>query len=70
MAKDVGHEKAVLQPFNKSGFKRHLNEVLLSTMLMLFIMKMVKNKQREDIFIVEEHISNLYENTGYLIKLK
>lgn len=49
--KDVGHKKAILQPF-KTETKRDINEVLLSTELMLFIMEMVVNSKRSGRFLL------------------
>ncbi|WP_185967251.1 Gfo/Idh/MocA family protein [Legionella israelensis] len=46
--KDVGHKNAIMQPFSKN--QRNLNEVFLSTDLMLHIMDMVKNKTTHSIY--------------------
>jgi len=43
--KDVGHHKAILQPFNTHKYKRDWKEVEYSTLLMLFISDMVINKE-------------------------
>jgi predicted dehydrogenase len=43
--KDVGHYKAILQPFNTDKYKRNWSEVENSTLLMLFITDMVSNKE-------------------------
>lgn len=53
--KDVGHERAVMQPFFAS--KRDMGEVFLSTELMLHIMDMVKNKITKTCFdaLKDEH---------------
>jgi predicted dehydrogenase len=48
--KDVGHHKAILQPFNTHKYKRDLKEVKNSTLLMLFITDMVLNKETNKIF--------------------
>ena len=48
--KDVGHEKAILQPF--SGLSRDINEVFLSTKIMLHITDMVKSNAEHSIFRV------------------
>ena len=46
--KDVGHERAIMQPY--SGHQRDLEEVFMSTELMLHIMDMVKNRKINDYF--------------------
>ena len=46
--KDVGHERAIMQPW--WGCKRDIDEVFLSTDLMLHIMDMVKNKQMNGVY--------------------
>lgn len=46
--KDVGHKKAILQPFDKE--KRDINEVFLSTEVMLFIADMVKRRETSSRF--------------------
>jgi len=43
--KDVGHYKAILQPFNTDKYKRDWSEVENSTLLMLFITDMVLAKE-------------------------
>lgn len=63
--KDVGHEKAILQPFNKSGFVRNIDEVFLSTKLMLFIKDMVLERKRHEEFKINDEIENIYYQTGY-----
>ena len=50
--KDVGHEKAIMQPFNSEA--RDINEVFLSTKIMLHIMDMVKSMQQNSTY----HVSN------------
>lgn len=49
--KDVGHHKAIMQPFN--GLNRDINEIFLSTDLMIFIKEMVVNNQKEDTYTVK-----------------
>lgn len=49
--KDVGHSAAIMQPFNSSG--RNIEEVFLSTDLMLFITDMVLNRCNESVFITK-----------------
>ncbi|RXJ83092.1 Gfo/Idh/MocA family protein [Arcobacter cloacae] len=49
-SKDVGHHKAILQPFNTDKYRRDWNEVENSTLLMLFITDMVLNKETNKIF--------------------
>lgn len=46
--KDVGHEKAIMQPF--LGIQRDVEEVFLSTELMLHIMEMVKNGEVQSMY--------------------
>lgn len=41
--KDVGHEKAVLQPFTESGKLRSWDEIKVSTLIMLFVTRMVRD---------------------------
>lgn len=48
MPKDVGHERAIMQPF--STYTRDVDEVFLSTDLMLHIMEMVKNKSANSVY--------------------
>lgn len=48
--KDVGHHKAILQPFKTDKYKRDWREVENSTLLMLFITDMVLNKETNKIF--------------------
>jgi predicted dehydrogenase len=49
--KDVGHKKAINQPFDNKT-KRDVNEVLLSTRLMLDITDAVRNDKKEILFII------------------
>ncbi|NLD50218.1 MAG: Gfo/Idh/MocA family oxidoreductase [Clostridiaceae bacterium] len=58
--KDVGHKHAILQPF--SGITRDWKEVELSTLLMLHITDMVRNKQGLSDFDISEAYKNLKEN--------
>lgn len=61
--KDVGHRLAVLQPF--SGDKvREWHEVELSTLLMLHIADMVRARQRESSFSIEESWAQLLREVG------
>ncbi|KLD99958.1 MULTISPECIES: Gfo/Idh/MocA family protein [Aliarcobacter] len=48
--KDVGHHKGILQPFNTNKYKRNWTEVESSTLLMLFITEMVRNKETNKLF--------------------
>jgi predicted dehydrogenase len=41
--KDVGHEKAILQPFTENGKLRSWDEIKLSTLIMLFVTQMVRD---------------------------
>ncbi|WP_280154573.1 Gfo/Idh/MocA family oxidoreductase [Piscinibacter sp. XHJ-5] len=50
--KDVGHRGAILQPFREES--RDWQEVVLSTLLMLHITDMVKRRQRESTFSLEQ----------------
>lgn len=68
--KDVGHERAVLQPFNQSGFERNIDEVFLSTKLMLFIKDMVLERKRYAEFNVCEEIEDIYNHTGYKLNIE
>lgn len=52
--KDVGHHKAILQPFNTDKYKRDWREVENSTLLMLFITDMVLKKETNKIFNLKE----------------
>lgn len=54
--KDVGHEKAVLQPF--SAAKRCSQEVFRSTELMLFVTDMVRNRHTSGLFRYAEDALN------------
>jgi len=57
--KDVGHKEAILQPFKSN--KRDFLEIEYSTLLMLHIADMVKNKEKnKTINLIEEH--NKYFN--------
>jgi predicted dehydrogenase len=58
--KDVGHEKAILQPFNDGGFERDFAEIEYSTLLMLFIMDMVKNRDTNKLFDFKKEWSVLF----------
>lgn len=57
--KDVGHYKAILQPFNTAKYKRDWNEVENSTLLMLFITDMVLNKEQNKLFNLNEEWKKL-----------
>lgn len=52
--KDVGHHKAILQPFNTNKYKRNWTEVENSTLLMLFITNMVREKETNKIFNLDK----------------
>jgi predicted dehydrogenase len=56
--KDVGHERAILQPF-ESGGGRDWHEVEHSTLLMLFVSGMVKRRERLATFIFEDEWSKV-----------
>lgn len=58
--KDVGHEKAILQPFSKGGFTRDFKEIEYSTLLMLFIMDMVHNADTNMVFNFKDEWSRLF----------
>lgn len=58
--KDVGHEKAILQPFSKGGFARDFKEIEYSTLLMLFIMDMVHNADTNKVFNFKDEWSRLF----------
>lgn len=64
--KDVGHKKAVLQPFEHKD-NRDWKEVISSTLLMLKITEMVRNKDRESEFHFKEEYSRLttFENQKF-----
>jgi predicted dehydrogenase len=51
--KDVGHDASILQPFG-STFTRDINEVLLSTYLMIHISQMVSEGEKVSEFSFEE----------------
>jgi predicted dehydrogenase len=51
--KDVGHERAILQPFESVG-GRNWKEVEHSTLLMLFVAEMVKRRERLATFIPDD----------------
>lgn len=57
--KDVGHERAILQPY--LGSSRDVDEIFLSTELMLHIMDMVKNRMTNSIYskLRDRHETNL-----------
>jgi predicted dehydrogenase len=56
--KDVGHERAILQPF-ESGGARDWQEVEHSTLLMLFTAEMVQRRERLATFIFEDEWANV-----------
>jgi|SaaInl8_200m_RNA_FD_contig_123_21031_length_18162_multi_8_in_1_out_2_4 predicted dehydrogenase len=62
--KDVGHHKAILQPFNVDKYKRDWSEVENSTLLMLFITDMVLNKETSKEFKFDKEWEKL--NNGKL----
>ncbi|WP_165583407.1 Gfo/Idh/MocA family protein [Aquimarina atlantica] len=53
--KDVGHKKAILQPFEKD--RRQWKELKISTLIMLFIAEMVENKEERSTFELNKIIS-------------
>jgi predicted dehydrogenase len=57
--KDVGHRRAVAQVFKTEAENRSWQEVETSTLLMLFITDMVRNGQRDAIFVLEEQTAAL-----------
>jgi len=57
--KDVGHEGALLQPFN--GKQRDWREVELSTLLMLFIKDMVVTGRTQSEFSFAEEWARIEE---------
>lgn len=59
--KDVGHKKAILQPFNTHSYKRDWKEVEISTLLMLFIKEMVLRKETKKIFDLKNEWEKLYK---------
>jgi len=58
--KDVGHRNAILQPFNNAT-KRDFDEVILSTLLMLHVAEMVKNKQKSSKFSFSQQFTALMD---------
>ncbi len=61
--KDVGHKKAIMQPFEKDeSKKRNWYEVELSTILMLHITDMVLERQTKDIFMLIEKLKQIKES--------
>jgi predicted dehydrogenase len=56
--KDVGHRLAIMQPFNQDS-PRDWQEVLLSTLLMLYITDMVRNGARAGHFSFEREAARL-----------
>lgn len=73
--KDVGHERAILQPFN--GYSRSWHEIELSTLLMLYVKEMVLKGERYGAFSFDAEMHRLESNieinkqvkTGDLTKL-
>ena len=59
--KDVGHQKAILQPFNVDKYKRNWSEVEDSTLLMLFITDMALNKETNQKFQFDKEWERLYK---------
>ncbi len=51
--KDVGHENAITQPFNKNN-RRDFNEIKISTRLMLDIKEAILNNEKKFIFKINE----------------
>jgi len=62
--KDVGHESALLQPFN--GRQRDWREVELSTLLMLFIKDMVVTGQARREFSFSEEWARIEEQIAQI----
>ena len=58
--KDVGHRRALLQPFNSDKYKRKWSEVENSTLLMLFIKDMVLNKEINKKFEFDKEWAELF----------
>jgi predicted dehydrogenase len=56
--KDVGHRRAILQPFEQ-GAPRDWQEVLLSSLLMLYITGMVREGARMGVFSFEREVARL-----------
>lgn len=58
--KDVGHKRAILQPFTTSiQNKRNWNEVELSTLLMLYITDMVLNREHRGSIEIQKELDNI-----------
>lgn len=55
LRKDVGHNRAILQPFTNDS--RQWSELKMSTLLMLFIAEMVKNREEKSTFELNKYIS-------------
>jgi predicted dehydrogenase len=64
--KDVGHKSAVLQPFNH--IKRDWREIEISTLIMLNITNMVKERKVKGIFIVSKELLNLNKTVTEKVK--
>ncbi len=60
--KDVGHQRAVLQPFVKEN--RNWEEIEISTLLMLHITEMVKNLTKSTTINIKEAHQRLLQNSG------
>ena len=58
--KDVGHDRALLQPFQKVSY-RAFDEVVMSTLLMLHITKMVQHGETNSSFSFQESMGSLNE---------
>lgn len=61
--KDVGHKKAIMQPFAQNEFSRNFKEIEYSTLLMLFITDMAKNKITNATFNFNNEWQKLFEST-------
>ena len=60
--KDVGHKRAVLQPFYSNKENRAWEEVIISTLLMLYITDMVRSGIEKSIFDTKESLEKLYSD--------
>lgn len=50
--KDVGHIRAILQPFNETRYRKW-EEVVISTLIMLRVTEMVRNMEREAVISIK-----------------
>ncbi len=63
--KDLGHKQAILQPF--SNKLREWREIEYSTLLMLFITDMVKNRQTQQMFVLENEIKSFDDSVQKIV---